>query len=34
MQQSELGKNLEKYFNEKHWPVEIRRMFVSTKILM
>lgn len=34
MEQSELGERLERYFKEKYWPVEIRKIFVSTKILM
>lgn len=34
VQHSELDESLERYFKEKHWLVEIRKMFVSTKILM
>lgn len=34
MEQSELGERLERYFKEKYWPVEIGKIFVSTKILM
>lgn len=26
-----IGKNAGRYFSEKHWPSEIRRMFVSTR---